>query len=197
MPSFSAFQHTLASAFVTPNAVGDRPPSHNHPSSVFPTRFIMVIIIQCRRSASAFPFIVILPFLPRAKVQISPHPGLLFYLVSFELILLPYKIAHTSSRIPSWGFGGHCTHYGGKSLLPDPPHPSSCDHTPTFLSVHFFSQIRAPPSHGLPLSCQLFSAWKLFVHLLVARMRTPPTLYPTVLPSGSSSWRFLGVRLLG
>jgi len=142
----SAFQHTLTSAFVTPNAVGDRAHLTIILSSVFPTRFIMVIIIQCRWSASACsPFIVILPLLPRVKVQISLHPGLLFYLVSLELILLPYKIAHLSSRLYLPGVLGATALTAAEShCYPTPPHLSPCDHTPTFLSVHFFLKFVRP-----------------------------------------------------
>ena len=96
--------------------------------------------------ASEPPFLIIPPLLPQGKVDLSsPRTGRLFYLICPELISLSHKIAHLSG-IPFWGFGGYCTHFGGRiTVTPTHYTPRFLIVLHTFLSLHFFSQIPAPP----------------------------------------------------
>jgi hypothetical protein len=151
----------------------------------------MAIIIWCRRSASAPPLLKS-SFTPQGKRSISPHVGLFYYLGSPELIPPPYKIAHPSS-IPSRSFGGHCTHDGGLSLLPDPPHRSFSNRTHSFFSVHFFPQ----PSCGPPI-LWLTTFVSIVVRLesvLLPVARMPPFLFLLFNPPFCPSFRPAGVLL--
>ena len=95
-------------------------------TSVFPSRYIMVIIIfdivGRRQRSPSNP-----PSLPKANFhRFLLCAGLLFYFVSPEVIPLSHKNANLSSCsfvYLSGVFGGHCTH-DGRSLLPRPTHRS-------------------------------------------------------------------------
>jgi hypothetical protein len=175
------------------------PPSSLQFSPLGLSLLLLFDVGRRQRSSPSYP-----PLLPEAKVPRFLHrAGLLFYLVSPELIQLPYKNTHPTSCsfVYLSGVLEASTYHGGRSLLLDPPYRSFSNCTHTFFSVHFFPNFcTLPLSYGLPLSRQYFSSWGLLVHLSITPMPSFPTLLtlpPPLYLSTRLPCHFLGVPLFG
>lgn len=197
MPPFPTFQSTFTPAFLSPLLRRRRScPTSQPSSSVFPYKVHQGYYYSMSSVGVSVPPAHNPPLLPKAKVhQFSPRwTFILFSLPSTDPTVI--QTAHPSSHIPSWGFGDHYTHFGGRSLLPDPPHPSFSDHTPTFLSVYISTPNFCTPIIWLATFVSIVFHLE-FVCTSFRHTYVPPTLlasHPLGLPFGSFPWRVVGLQ---